>query len=53
MRIRICNINGGVVLEANELMNNSIIDISNQAKGVYFVKITLGESVFVEKAIYQ
>jgi len=31
----------------------SEIDISIQSKGVYFVKVIMGEEVFVDKIIYQ
>jgi len=36
------------------ISNNKLeINITNQPKGVYFVKVTLGENIFNEKIIYQ
>ncbi len=39
----------------NSAMNKTVnkIDITSQSKGIYLVKVTVGNDVFTEKVIYQ
>lgn len=44
----------GTIIQKTEILNEAItIDISSQAKGVYFVKIENEQGITVEKIIYQ
>jgi beta-glucanase (GH16 family) len=44
---------GKIVYSKNSGQNIQKIDISEQAKGIYFVRVSIGEQVFNEKVIYQ
>ena len=51
--IEVYNVMGKQVLSKTVSSNELLIDITNQPKGIYFVKVTSGENSFNEKIIYQ
>lgn len=51
---KIINMLGETVFKINDARANvAMIDISDQPKGAYFVKVKAGNKVFTEKIIYQ
>jgi Secretion system C-terminal sorting domain len=51
--IEVYDMMGKQVFAQNDMSTKLSIDISNQPKGIYFVKVNIGEEVFNEKIIYQ
>ena len=52
--IEILNFSGKPVKQYSEVSRNDFqIDISDFAKGIYFVKIQAGEKVYLEKVVYR
>ena len=51
--IEVYDIMGKNIFTKNNVNNQLTIDINNQPKGIYFVKITIGNEVFNEKIVYQ
>jgi len=49
--IEIYNINGQLILSQKTSNSNTTVDLSSQAKGVYFVKITSDQNVYNQKII--
>lgn len=43
----------GIYKSTNVPVNQSTIDLSNQPKGIYFVKIYMGEEIYSEKIVIQ
>jgi len=51
--VEIMNTQGQVVLTKNNVNTNQQIDLSNNAKGIYFVTVTSNEAVTTQKVIVQ
>ena len=51
--VEIMNTQGQVVLTKNNVNTNEQIDLSNNAKGIYFVTVTSNETVTTQKVIVQ
>ena len=51
--VEIMNTQGQVVLTKNNVNTNEQIDLSNNAKGIYFVTVTSNEAVTTQKVIVQ
>ena len=52
-RMDILNVLGEIVLENKLLSEAEIIDISEHAKGIYYVRISNNDEVLVKKVLYQ
>ncbi len=50
-QISITDISGKLIYENPHAENNTVIDLSKQTKGIYFVKITQNNAVYVSKLI--
>ena len=42
-----------VFVQNNVNANKTTIDLTDQSKGVYFVRVSIGEQVLNEKVVYQ
>lgn len=51
--IHIYDIMGKIILSKEMINPKQQIDISNQPKGIYLVKVTIGDKVYNEKIVYQ
>ena len=51
--IEIYNLMGKLVLSLGSIETVRLVDISDQPKGIYLVKIKIGNDVFNEKIVYQ
>lgn len=51
--IEVYDVMGKLVLSTNISNTKQQIDISNQPKGIYLVKVTIGDKVYNEKIVYQ
>jgi hypothetical protein len=49
--IEICNLQGQKVYSANEVIGSIKIDFSDYKRGVYFIRVTNGNRLNVEKLI--
>ncbi|MDD5572044.1 MAG: T9SS type A sorting domain-containing protein, partial [Bacteroidales bacterium] len=52
-KIQVMDIMGRVVYEGKEQVAQKEIDLSNQPKGMYFVRLIAGDNVFTEKIVRQ
>jgi len=52
-QVFIYNVLGEIIYQSEITTPQSEIDISNQSKGIYFVKVISGDEVFVDKIVYQ
>jgi hypothetical protein len=51
--VKVMNTQGQIILTKNILTNNAKIDLSNNAKGIYFVTVTSENGVSTQKVIVQ
>ena len=51
--VEIMNTQGQVVLTKNNVNTNEQIDLSNNAKGIYFITVTSNKTVTTQKVIVQ
>ena len=51
--IEVFDLMGKKVFTQNKASGKTTIDITNQHKGIYLVRITIGDEAFNEKMIYQ
>ena len=51
--VKVINTQGQIILTKKILKNNAKIDLSNNAKGIYFVTVTSNEAVTTQKVIVQ
>ncbi|MEA2043094.1 MAG: T9SS type A sorting domain-containing protein, partial [Bacteroidota bacterium] len=53
LNVEITNINGQIIKQYSIINNQSEIDLSGQAKGIYFVKIQTDKTTYTNKIIVQ
>jgi hypothetical protein len=51
--VRLFNSLGSLILTENSTSNNLQLNISNQAKGMYFVEVNNGKTLEVQKLIIE
>jgi hypothetical protein len=52
-QVKLFNSIGSLILTENSVSNNLLLNISNQAKGLYFVEINNGKTIEVQKLIIE